>query len=373
MAALGLITSLGGCGFSSPPAQNDATPGNDACTSFASQVDTCKLAFGEDLTLAGSVITYNTGTHVLQVDGTTTFVPHMTLTTKAGDVDAIVARNVRLSAGAGLRAIGMLPFAIVASGSVTLEDRASIDVGDGGAGALSGCSNPPKAGGAETGGAGGGGGGGYGAAGGDGGEGNDDGTHAPGGAKSNAIGMPPGPRGGCPGAPGGMGDRLGGVGGPGGGALYIAAAVRIEIVGNSGALMAGGGGGHGGTQSRTPDRGDAGGGGGGSGGMIFLESPHVLGPHGQVAANGGGGGGGSSDMTPGTDGAAGASSRSRAAGGMGGAPDAADGGRGGSLQGDTGETPGRLKAGGGGGGGGVGYIHIESADVQLESISPDRQ
>jgi len=369
VAALGLLTSLGGCGFSSPPAQNDATPSNDACTSFASQVDTCKLAFGGDLTLAGSVITYDTGTHELQVDGTVMSVSHMTLTTKAGDVDAIFAHNVRLTMGAGLRATGTLGFAIVAGGSLTLEDGASIDVGNGGAGARAVCSSTPAPGGNEPGGGGGGGGAGFGAGGGNGGAGNSDGALAPGGMNSGSVGMPAGPRGGCPGAHGGAGDSAGGLGGLGGGALYIAAADRIEFLGNSGALTAGGGGGQGGSNS-----GDAGGGGGGSGGMIYLEAPHVLGPHGRVAANGGGGGEGSDDKQPGRDGAAGTTTASRASGGTGGPPEGVDGGRGGSLEDSTGETPAaRLKAGGGGGGGGVGYIHITSADVQLESISPAAQ
>lgn len=372
---LGLVISLGavvGCGFHSPPAQGDDTPGDGApgtgaCTTFASQVDTCKLAFGGDLTLSGR-ITYDTGTHELKVDGTAMPVGHMTLTTLDGTIDAIFARNVRLTTGALLKATGTLPFGIIASGSVTLEDASQIDLGNGGAGALAVCSNPPTAGGNSSGGGAGGGGGGFGGAGGDGSNGDSDGNGSVGGVKSNSIGMPIGPLGGCPGAAGGAGGLPGGAGGLGGGALYIAAASRIDLRINA-ALTAGGGGGHGGPQS-----GDAGGGGGGSGGMIVLDAPHVIGPQARVAANGGGGGEGSNTTQLGRDGDPGASSALRASGGAGLAVDGTDGGRGGSMEEPSGETVTmRLKAGGGGGGGGVGYIHIVSADSQLGSVSPAAQ
>jgi hypothetical protein len=379
VVGLGLLISLGslgtfaGCGFRSSAAQGDDAPGDgapgvDACVTFASQVDTCKLAFDSDLTLSGT-ITYDTGTHELKVDGTAMPVAHMTLTTRDGTIDAIFARNVRITSGAGLRATGTLPFGIIASGSVTLEDASQINVGNGGAGALAVCSNPPMAGGSGGGGAAGGGGGGYGAAGGNGSDGNSDGPRTVGGAKSNSIGMPMGPYGGCPGAAGGAGSAVGGgSGGLGGGALYIAAAERIDL-GTTAALTAGGGGGHGGPQS-----GDGGGGGGGSGGMIVLDAPHVIGPQARVAANGGGGGEGSNDSQRGDDGDNGLSVATRASGGAGLVADGTDGGRGGSMEDPTGETVTmRLTGGGGGGGGGVGYIHIESADPQLGSVSPVAQ
>ena len=336
----------------------------DACTppSFSSQVDTCGLALDTDLTLTGSV-TYDTLTHVLQVGGVVMAVSHMTLMAKAGEVDAIFARNVRLTAGAGLVATGPLPFAIVASGSVTLDGSAAIDVGHGGAGALAVCSTPPAAGSNNLGGAGGGGGGGYGADGGRGGTGSS--GAAMGGRGSDSIGMLTGPTGGCPGAAGGIGSGSGAAaGGPGGGALYIVAAGSITL-GDMAVLTAAGGGGRGGGIAK------GGGGGGGSGGMIFLEAPHVTGTTSQIAANGGGGGEGGDGASAGNDGIQGSSSITRAEGGTGGAPLGSDGGRGGSLEEPGGEDVFATLAGGGGGGGGaVGYVHIVSSDVQLGTVSP---
>jgi hypothetical protein len=376
---LGLLTGLGGagafggCGFSSPGCE----------ASFASQVDTCTLVLEGDLSLSGT-ITYDTGPHELKVDGASIPVAHMTLMAGAGEIDAILAHNVRLTAGAKLRAIGMLPFAIVASGSITLEDGSSIDVGNGGAGARSSCATPPMPGGDNAGGGAGGGGGGYGAAGGKGGDGNGNGQpqdKTTGGTEGASSAMPMGPVGGCPGANGGRGGVLsgplgpGGAGGLGGGALYLVAADRIEL-GKLAVLTAGGGGGHGGGQNG--DSYNAGGGGGGSGGMIFLESLHVIGQQAQVAANGGGGGEGadiiiSNVLTPhaGKDGETGLTSTSRAPGGTGGAQNGVDGGRGGSREVPAGDAAmGVLDSGGGGGGGGVGFVHIVPLASELGMVSP---
>ena len=345
------------------PGGGDGMSGGEGCAtpSFSTQVDTCGLALDTDLTLSGNLVTYDTGTHELRVGAVVMAVAHMTLMAKAGDVDAILARDVHLTSGTDLVATGPLPFAIVASGSVTLDDGAAIDVGRGGAGALPVCSSPAHVGGSAAVG-GGGGGGGYGDAGGNGGTGNI--AVAPGGTGAGSIGMPDGPSGGCPGGSGGIGAASGAAaGGPGGGALYIVAADSITLGGGA-VLTAAGGGGRGGGSI------GGGGGGGGSGGMIFLEALHVMGPTSQIAANGGGGGEGA-DGVAGSDGNPGSTSTSRAEGGTGGATNGTDGGRGGSQEQPAGEdVTAKLVGGGGGGGGSVGYIHIKSNDVQLGSVSP---
>jgi hypothetical protein len=362
---------LAGCGFHvpAPPGGDDDAPGGNGCVTFSSQFDTCALALDTDLTLSGT-ITYNTMTHELRVNGTVMSVAHATPTTTAGEVDAILAHDVHLTSGAGFRAIGPLPFAIVASGSVTLDEGASIDVGVGGAGAgaLPLCSSAPHAGGSDAGGGGGGGGGAYGAAGGKGGAGNN--NTSVGGAGGNSIAMPAGPAGGCPGAAGGIGGAGGGsaAGGPGGGGLYIVAADSISL-GSVAVLTAAGGGGRGGGQAGGSV--DGGGGGGGSGGMIFLEASHVRGPASQIAANGGGGGEGGEAGAAGNDGSEGSTLTSRANGGGGRAPNGSDGGRGGSQDQPAGEDVTSPASGaGGGGGGGVGYIRVKSDDVDLGSVSP---
>jgi hypothetical protein len=141
------------------------------CVTFASQFDTCQLTLAGDLELSGAVA-YNTTTHELRAGGETMPVARMMLETKAGDIDAILAHDLRFAAGATLRAIGARPLAIVASGSIVLGALASIDAGVGGAGALPACATPPGPDGdtvdSEPGGGGGAGGGGagYGASGG---------------------------------------------------------------------------------------------------------------------------------------------------------------------------------------------------------------
>jgi len=359
----------------------------DGCATGGLQFDICPLGFDGDLTLSDTLTyTYDTSKHELSVNGAMMPVTQVTVTTQTGEVDGIVAHDVRLTAGAQLRAIGPLPFAIVASGSITLEDGALIDVSNGGAGARTSCESPPMPGGDNTGGAndggggGGGGGGGYGAAGGKGGDGNADGSpqaKPKGGGGGMPITMPMGPVGGCPGERGGSGISgvgPGGLGGLGGGALYLVAADRIEF-GNMAALMAGGGGGGGGGQKGAID---SGGGGGGSGGMLLLEAPHIIGPQAQVVANGGGGGEGADviglNAHVGKDGQNGSTLTSPALGGADGAADGADGGRGGSLEMPEGEAVTIVaNDGGGGGGGGVGFVHIVSFDAQLGTVSPAAQ
>ena len=199
---LGLLFGSSGCGFSSHAADDAGPPGTpgggpdartgdaagpavdasippDACVSFSAQFDTCGLlgSLGTDVRIGtpGAVnAAYNTDTHVLTVDAVAMDVPHMTVMTKGRMVDAILGHNVFVAQGVVLRASGKLPFAIVASGSITLETTAMINVAAGGAGALDSCSSPALPGTDDPGGGGGGGGGGYGAAGGAGGPGNKD-------------------------------------------------------------------------------------------------------------------------------------------------------------------------------------------------------
>lgn len=382
LAVVGGVACFAACGFTTPvPIGEPEPPADDQpppppppgpCTTFATQFDTCRIAFGGNLDLAGQLF-YSTTTHVLTDDrGRPRDVASITLVGQTGEIDAIFARDVRLTAHSRLRAVGMRPFAIVASGSITLEDGAVLDVSGGGAGAQAMCDGGPAIGEDDGGGAAGGGGGGFGADGGTGGNGNSDSLirESVGGAKGHALAaMPAGPRGGCPGAPGGRGNDPGGLAGPGGGAVYLVAADRIDLAAAA-VITAGGGGGGGGGQSRS-NNGDAGGGGGGSGGMILLEAPHISGPGAAIAANGGGGGEGSGSRQSGNPGSIGSTTASRTNGGADRSTDGANGGTGGAQADRTGETVTLVqRGGGGGGGGGAGFVHIVSPDAQLGMVSP---
>lgn len=360
-SCLGILTA--GCGY--PP-----LPAFDAgCGSFASLLDTCKLAFDGDLILSGSA-TYDTTIHVLMVNGMDTPITHQIMTIESDEVDVLSAHNVQFTGSATLRGTGMRPLAIVASGSITIATDLEIDVSKGGAGAQVSCVGGATVGGMDLSGGAGGGGGGYGAEGGNGGNGNSEGTQSQGGTKGPAVApVPTGLRGGCPGAAGGGGAAPGGAGGAGGGALYVVAGDRIQLD-SVAAIYAGGGGGSGGVQNTSG--GNAGGGGGGSGGMLILEAPHITGAGAVAAANGGGGGGGSDSTHPGGDGNPGTLTTSGANGGVGGATSGADGGQGGSKDAPSGESvTAVLNGGGGGGGGGVGIIRILSSDIQGVTTSPD--
>jgi hypothetical protein len=394
---LGLALGTQGCGFQSQaagPGPDDAAPvdgarpGSDAdpvadsgsgavigdgCMTFSSQLDTCALPAAADLAILINA-TYDTNLGELKAGSLVVPTMHMRLTTKDGQVDAIIAHNVTLSPTVILRAIGSVPFAIIATGTISLQGTAQINVADGGAGAPNACSTLPSPGADRPNSAGGGGGGGgFGAAGGNGGAGNKDAATIGIGNGSSTI--PPGLRGGCPGARGGVGGAPGGTGGLAGGALYLVAAGAIQL-GDGAVLTAGGGGGNGGalTNSTSAAIGNAGGGGGGSGGMIMLEAPHIVGMTAKVAANGGGGGEGSDTNNAGKPGITALTTAEHAPGGRDAVAEGSDGGAGGSALGPAGgSVTEQLNGGGGGGGGSVGYIRIVSGDIQLSSVSPVAQ
>jgi hypothetical protein len=386
-----------GCGFQSeaapgggddgatpPGGDDDGQPpggGSQATPScaFATQLSTCPASFGAELDLQGT-LTYDTDAGAF-TDGNGKPVAiafdHTVMDTHSDKVDVIYASSVVLASGTMLHAKGSFGLAILASGAITLDTGAMIDVSAGGAGQRTTCSLGPGKGDNENLGGGGGGGGGFGGDGGTGGHGNKDhgvfgGSESNGGAGGAAVGIPQGPRGGCPGADGGAGSNGGGKGGLGGGGLYLAAGDQIMLA-TGAALDAGGGGGGAGTQTGGND-GDAGGGGGGTGGVIWLEAPHVhADPSAAIVANGGSGGQGSGGGHAGNPGIAGTLTVMAAAGGAN-APSSsgAAGGDGGSQSQPDGATATDYQDGGGGGGGGsVGYIHVTSADASLGVVSPN--
>lgn len=258
-----------------------------------------------------------------------------------------------------LRAVGTRPWALVAFGDAMIAGV--VDVGSNaearGAGARSAAACGASAGargGDDDGGASGGGGAGAGAPGGSGGA----GEAVDGGAPGQAVGAA-GRIGGCPGGDGGDGDEGGGVGGAGGGAVHIAVAGVLDLVGTVAAPGGGGGGGHD----------DAGGGGGGSGGLVRVEAG-VLHVHdgAAVTANGGGGGGGGDDAClggsgePGDDGALRSSARADGGAGFCFATGGGAGGAGGAVGGEPGGDSGQ---GGGGGGGGAGIVELRGLTCDM--------
>jgi hypothetical protein len=207
---------------------------------------------------------------------------------------------------------------------------------------------------------------------------------AAGGAGAGASGQPgglPGAGGGADASPGALalsplrpgcsggrgGSHQGGAlydnRGRGGGAIQIAARVRISIVNigpvTSGRIEAGGGGGGPGPDDDGTGISLVGAGGGGSGGAILIEAPTVVLNGARLCANGGGGGGSSDNLDSGS---AGGCSTQGAFGGGGYGGYGGEGGRGGTGPQDA--TPGSasigtsVAGGGGGGGGGVGRIRI---------------
>lgn len=112
IAGFGTVGMFGGCWASAPASE---------CETFAAQLDTCAIGFTDDLTLTGT-LRYDTAAHELRVAGAAVPATYMTVTAEAGAVDALVVHDVRIGEGARLWGTGALPFAIIASGSVTLED-----------------------------------------------------------------------------------------------------------------------------------------------------------------------------------------------------------------------------------------------------------
>jgi hypothetical protein len=353
------------CNTSSLVCEDEDLP----CVSFSSQFDTCTLPLTGDLVIDGGA-SFDTSSLRLEVAGSQP-VERMKLATHTDDVGAILAHDVRIAAGATLVGNGSAPMAIVASGRIMIERGALIDVSPppiaaiGRAGTRRLCEVRAGDGGGGYAGVGGGGGGGYNGRGGAGGKGDGGAAHGGNGAPSVDA---PGPRGGCGGGYGGgygSGDGGGGRPGLGGGAIYLVAALQIDI-GADARLMAAG------TGGLACDGGLCGGGGGGSGGMIMLEAPRIVAPQAGLSANGGGGGGGSGPQ-PGLHGSNGTDSTERAGRGAAGGADATPGGFGGSRlvpMGDDVSTP--AAGAGGGGGGGAGYIIIVSPDSQLsDRVSPE--
>ncbi|MDQ3297833.1 MAG: hypothetical protein M3619_14690, partial [Myxococcota bacterium] len=168
---------LAGCSFSSPVGGGDGGPDTptDACVTFSAQTDTCLLAAGPALMLAGD-LEFSTTTGVLtdRTTGMPVAVTHHTLTTLGDPVEAIVASSIALSANTRLRATGTRGFALIAIGTLTLGTSAIVDVSDSGAGARLSCAGGPTQGEGAGGGGAGGGGGGLGGTGGHGGDGNSD-------------------------------------------------------------------------------------------------------------------------------------------------------------------------------------------------------
>ncbi len=353
---------VAGCGFEGASAGDDVSDGSDAVTpdgmsdedgppadaSLCVQGLTrvCLAALPADDVVVSADATIDTGT----LECTATTEP-------ATDAACVIAGvNVTFAAGTLVRAVGMRPLIVIATGSLTVDGR--LDASAGGAGSGSGtCAMGTAPGELLSGG--GGGGGTFGSLGGDGGASLNRGTAGT--AAQNVTEAPTQLRGGCPGSAGG---RTGaGQGAAGGGAIELIAP-NITI---RGVIDASGGGGTGGMNN------DAGGGGGGSGGLIVLAATDLMVTvDAQVLAQGGGGGGGAGGSGAATNGGQSAQA------GVGGPPGDGFHGAGGSGgQGGVGATSGvggtgmdGTLIGGGGGGGGAGVIYVRSATTVQGSISP---
>jgi hypothetical protein len=303
-------------------------------------------------------------TSVAQADGTS--------------VCLVYATSVTIESQGSLTATGSRPLAIASMSTMVIDgliDVSSLRGGQPGPAADDARCTFAAIPESDLGGAGGGAGGSFGAVAGNGGtgdtnqDGGTDGTSLPGGAGPLATIAEL--RGGCAGQKGGDESSTGGqgaAGGHSGGALYLVANDRVDVVGTIRATGAGGEGG--------PVR--AGGGGGGSGGLVVIESPSIS-IAGQISANGGGGGGGGAFVgnapgtpvagQPGADGDVGTTPALGGIGATGGAGGEGPGGAGGADA--TPPTPGGDAGGGGGGGGGaVGVIKLIGTAAITGLVSP---
>lgn len=267
--------------------------------------------------------------------------------------------------GGTLTGQGSLPLALFASGDLTIQGGATIDVSGeavGAGGSFAGC-GVPAAGADDGNGGGGGAGGSFGTNGGN-------GTSVSGagaGGTATAGAVPTFLRGGCNGGKGGDANgSIGGAGGRGGGAVYLLAGGTLTI---NGKLNASGSGG-----LATNVLGRGAGGGGGSGGMIavFGAGGITIAGGAQLWANGGGGGGGSDGTgNEGGDGMQALNPNVNGLGGTQGASGATAGGNGAKATELGAAGGGGADKSGGGGGGGVGWIeNVSGGALANGSISP---
>lgn len=356
---------------SDEPADDDVVE-PDGCASWSSQTDACAITYGPVIQIDENA-TYDTESHELStMSGTITLGG-----AQQRDIVSVTGETVNvwtvesLDLTHNLRVVGSKPFGVIAPGAIRIAAiiDASSRSGAAGAGArtfnMCGMAAGRTPGPHPTGGgAAGGSGGAFQGAGGKGGDADANEVPVTGPAGGMATGKPAGPLGGCPGGTGGAqgNQENGGRAGAGGGVVYLASGMTIDI--ESGGITAGGRGGEGG--DGTSNLFDGGGGGGGSGGMIFLEAPRVS-VLGTLAANGGAGGGGadSNSGATGDDGELG-DTPAQGGNGSGGSGDGADGSAGSILDGSA--TPGQPNTGGGGGGGGAGYIIIATSVPTVEGV-----
>jgi hypothetical protein len=374
--------NTGNGGPAKTPASGETAPTPDvttvACTAWQfipRMFHACDLpAPTGGLRLDSGTYTYDTDRGELRAPGGQLMTAPASLTLQIGGhaVRAVAVDELRIAAGAQLRAIGSQPLLLASFSRATVAG--AIDVSSSqtvrGAGALASCEGQELlAGAASAKGGGGGAGASFGLPGGAGAAGaNDDQQPIPGGAARVAADWQVMLRGGCPGGTGGVGTAGAtpadsGRGGWGGGAIQLVAAEAITIAGQ---IRAGGAGGGSGSVY-------GGGGGGGSGGLVGIEAPSIqLAGGARLLVSGGGGAAGAAHGQPGQSGQDAPLDGSPAGGGLRAHPHAGDGGSGGtvgsSAQGGTAESD-----GGGGGGGGAGFVALYRTTVEVSHgiVDPD--